>query len=355
MNRVSFISARGVAASVTAFSFLFASGFALAQQPPDNPPAHGWRRVNTPAPDPPAVASNVNNPAAPGDTLGAAPDPYQAPPSNNPAEGSFPTQLTLRAGTYLTVRIDQGLSSDHNQPGDGFSATLMQPIVVDGFVVAQRGQTVGGRVVDAEKAGRVSGVSKLSVQLTDLTVADGQQVPVQSQLIRWNGPTSVGRDVEGLGTTTALGAAVGAAADWGRGAAIGAAAGAAVGLAGVLLTRGHPTVIYPESVLTFRLQAPVTVLTTRAPQAFRWVEPGDYQQPATVQARPAPQPGPYAYYAPYPYSYPYSYYGGPGYWGPGFGFYYGPSFFYGGGYYRGGYYRGGYYGRGYYGGRGGRR
>ena len=345
-------SYRGIAACVTTLGFLAASGLALAQQVPDSTPPsdgntapHGWRRVDVPPPDQQASAQVPGDSGAPYGVQnggpGAAPEPYQPAPSNTPTAGSFPTQLTIKPGAYVTVRIDQALSSDHNHAGDGFSGTLVQPIVVDGFVVAQRGQTVGGRVVDAQKAGRVEGVSKLSVQLTDLTAADGQQLPVQSQLIRWHGPTSAGTDVAAVGGTTALGAAIGAAADWGRGAAIGAAAGAAVGLAGILLTRGHPTVIAPESVLTFQLQAPATVYTTRAPQAFRWVEPGDYNQPVAAQPRPAPQPAPYAAYAPYPYpyAYPYPYYGG--FWGPGFGFYYGPRYFYGPGFYWGrGHYRG---------------
>ena len=49
--------------------------------------------------------------------------------------------MTLRPGTFVTVRVNQELSSDHNQQGDLFTASLAQPIVVDGIVVAQRGQT----------------------------------------------------------------------------------------------------------------------------------------------------------------------------------------------------------------------
>jgi hypothetical protein len=204
-------------------------------------------------------------------------------------------------------------------------------------VVAQAGQTVGGKVVEAKKAGRVEGVSHLGVQLTDLTLADGQPAPVQTQLFNRNGPTSVGRDVAAVGATTATGAAIGAAADWGRGAAIGAGAGALVGIVGVLLTRGHPTVLYPESVLTFRVEAPVTVSTETAPQAFRYVNPGDYERSNGMQARMGPPSGqgyyaspgyyPYGYAYPYPYAYPY------GYWGLGWGsgFYYGRGF-YGGGF-----------------------
>ena len=208
----------------------------------------------------------------------------------------------------------------------------MKPVVIDGVVVAERGQTIGGKVSEAKKAGMVEGTSRLGIQLTDMTFADGQNAPVNTQLISRDGPTSVGRDVGAVAGTTALGAAAGAAADWGRGAAIGAGAGAAVGLIGVLLTRGRPTLIYPEQVLTFRLEAPVTVSTERAPQAFRYVEPGDYQQADLQRRGPPPTmrmagPAPYYYGAAAPYYYGPGYY--PGYWGPGIGFYYG------GGYYRG--------------------
>jgi hypothetical protein len=241
----------------------------------------------------------------------------------------IPSSLTIKPGTYVTVRVNQVLSSDHNHVGDAFAATLVKPIVVDGVVIAERGQTIGGRVAEAKKAGMVEGVSKLGVQLTDLTLVDGQNFPIQSQLISRDGPTSVGRDVGAVAGTTAVGAAAGAAADWGRGAAIGAGAGAFVGIVGVLLTRGRPTIIYPEQVLTFKLEAPVTVSTDHAPQAFRYVEPGDYQQ-ADMQRRGPPTmrvagPSPYGY----PYAYGPAYYPGysPYYWGPGIGFYYGRGYY----------------------------
>src|ERR1700736_4293862 len=114
-------------------------------------------------------------------------------------------------------------------------------------------------------------------------------------MINRNGSTSIGRDAGAIAGTTALGAAIGASADWGRGAAIGAGAGAAAGLLGVLLTRGHPTIIYPEQVLTFRVEAPITIATDRAPQAFRWVEPEDYNQglQASRPMTPRPPCGPY--------------------------------------------------------------
>ena len=151
----------------------------------------------------------------------------------------------------------------------------------------------------------------------------------------------MGRDAGAIAGTTGLGAAIGAAAGWGTGAAIGAGAGAVVGTVGVLLTRGRPSIIAPEQVLTFRIDAPLTIDTTRSTQAFRYVQPNEYSRPTLSQ----PNPGPYTAYpapvaaAPYPYAYPYYYpYG----YAPGF------SLFVGSGFYRGPY----YYGRGFYGGRG---
>ncbi len=275
----------------------------------------------------------------------------------------MPARLTLPQGTFLTVRMNQWLSSDRNQQGDTFFATLADPIVVDGVVVAQRGQQVSGRVTEAVKAGMAKGVSHLGLQLTDLTLVDGQQVSIQSQIANRQGPTSVGRDVGAVAGTTALGAAIGAVAGRGVGAAIGAGAGAGAGIIGVLLTRGQPTVVAPETPLTFRIEAPVTIATDRAPQAFRYVEPPDYQR-AGMQQRTAHAVNPGAYAAapgyagapgygyvgaalwprPYPYygygpAYPYPYYGyGVG---PGFGVYVGPGF----GYFRGYGYRGGFYRR----------
>jgi len=268
---------------------------------------------------------------------------YPQNQNNMPAPPPVPAQLTLKAGTYVTVRVNQPLSSDKNQAGDAFTATLAQPVVVDGVVVAQRGQTIYGHVTEAKKAGRVEGTSRLGVQLTELTLVDGQQTPIQSQMISRNGNTSVGRDVGAIAGTTALGAAVGAAAGWGRGAAIGAGAGAVVGTLGVLLTRGQPTILYPETVLTFRIEQPVTVATDHAPDAFRYVDPSDYNGPPSFAMR-SPYgggpggPAPYGYaaapYSPYGYAAPYPYYYSP------FGFYFGPRAYYGGIYAGRGYYRG---------------
>jgi hypothetical protein len=256
----------------------------------------------------------------------AAGDAANAADAQQPAGDMqpIPPRLTIKAGTYVTVRLNEFLSSDRSQVGDAFTATLTKPIVVDGVVVAARGQSVTGRVTEAKKAGRVAGTSRLGIQLVELPVVDGQQLPIQSELLTRNGTTSTGRDAGAIAATTGVGAAIGAGVNGGVGAGVGAGAGLIVGLAGVLLTRGNPTIVYPETTLTFRVNSDVSVSTEHSMQAFRYVQPSDYESAPAVARRPM-GPGPYGYaagYAPYPYPY----YGYP-YWGPGFGFYFGPGFY----------------------------
>ncbi|HZQ53996.1 MAG TPA: hypothetical protein VFB14_17470 [Bryobacteraceae bacterium] len=316
--------------------FLAASTLAFAQN------SNGWKRVGdsaqAPTPDQaaPAPPPDTNNyPQADGQQPTNSPAP---PPNYQQPSAAIPAQLTIPAGTFLTVRVNQMLSSDRNQPGDSFTASLVQPLVVNGVVVAEPGQTIAGQVVDTKKS-HLGETARLGIQLTDLTLVDGQQVPVQSQLISRKGTGLNGNDAGTIVGTTALGAVIGSAIGWGTGAAIGAGAGA---LGGVLLTHGHASVIYPEQVLTFRLQAPVTISTANAPQAFHYVQPNEYNQPqynygprpgAYAGGAPPPPPAPYPYAYAYPYYYPY-------YWGPSFVFYGGRGYWWGGHY---------YFGRGYYG------
>jgi len=295
-----------LAALTLAFCLIEAMpGYGQNPDSADQPPSSGWHKFN--------------------ESRQAA--DQQEPPAS---ASQLPSQLILPAGAWIAVRVNQPLSSDRNQPGQAFTATLVQPLVVDGLVIARRGQTIGGRVAEAQKAGRVKGTSRLGLELTEISLVDGQQLPVRTQLIEYGGGTSVGRDVAAVATTTGLGAAIGAAARGGYGAGVGAVAGAAASTIGVLVTRGRPTVVYPESVLTFRTMAPLAISTERSQQAFQPVTQEDYE-PRPLQRRPGPPPTlgpPFPYYT--GYYYPYS----PFYYGPSFFFFSGPRFYHSRGFYR---------------------
>jgi hypothetical protein len=238
--------------------------------------------------------------------------PVQVSPAANPQSQYA---RTLPAGTVVLVRLTSPLSSERSRVGDSFITVLEQPLVAQGLVLSRRGQVVMGRVAVAQNAGRVQGVSQLGIELADVVLADGQRVPIRTQLVQISAGPSKGRDAAGIGATTGMGAMIGAAAGGGPGAAIGAAAGAFAGVIGVLSTRGRATQLYPETLLTFRLTDPVTISTEQNPMAFRLVTKQDYLSRGALPnpKRPSVLYAPPYYYPPY-YYYP-GWYAPPAYWG----------------------------------------
>lgn len=211
-------------------------------------------RIQPPVPEPapaPAPAAQPSIAPPPVENVQPAPPPPPPPP--------VPRTVTIPAGTVLTVRLNQGLDSDKNQPGDSFAATLDQPLVIDGMVIAERGARVQGRVLDSQRAGRVKGLSHLSLQLVQLQTSDGQRVSILTQPWEKEGQSSTKNDVVKTGAAAAIGAAIGALAGGGRGAAIGAGVGGAAGAGGVMVTRGKAVHIPVETRIPFRLAEPVAL------------------------------------------------------------------------------------------------
>jgi hypothetical protein len=167
--------------------------------------------------------------------------------------------VTLTAGTLLPVRLGETLSSEKNKDGDTFTATLDRPLVIDGFVVAERGARLEGRVIEVDRAGRVRGVAHLGIALVSLTTADGQRIPLRTEPFRKDGAKETGRDAAKIGAGAAIGAAIGAIAGGGRGAAIGAGVGGAAGTGTVMATRGKAAELPVETRISFRVNESVTI------------------------------------------------------------------------------------------------
>jgi hypothetical protein len=185
------------------------------------------------------------------------PPPVEETPNAAPSGNvRTPNTVTIAAGTLLPVRIGETLSAANSERGDTFLATLDQPLVVDGFVIAERGSRVEGRVTEAE---RTKGSSHLGIELVKISTSDGQHVRIRTASYKKDANSSTGNDVAKVGVIAAIGAAIGAAADGGKGAAIGAGVGGAAGVADVMLSRGKPVEIRVETRLSFRIQEPVTI------------------------------------------------------------------------------------------------
>jgi len=218
------------------------------------------RRSSRPEPAEPAPVAAASPAPAPAYTPAAEPA-FPAPP---PVPPPPPTRtLTVPAGTAISLRLLDALSSDRNRAGDTFQATLEEPLVVDGMVVADRGANAMGRVVQAQQSGRVAGVAEMALEIDRLQTVGGE-VQIASDTMMRRAETSHGKDAMTAGGLAGLGAAVGAIAGGRRGAGIGAAVGGATGAGTVMATRGKPVKFDPEARLTFRLRAPMTVTVDTA-------------------------------------------------------------------------------------------
>ncbi|MBV9267345.1 MAG: hypothetical protein JO061_14330 [Acidobacteriaceae bacterium] len=206
----------------------------------------------------PAAAPVESQPARP-----AVQDPASvtapAPSAATAAATPQPQTVTLDPGTSIVIRLGESLSSEHNQSGDSFRGTLELPIIRNGFIIADKGSPVKGKIVNAQRAGRGEGASDMGLALTEINTTDGQRIAVQTSNYDQHGATRTKSNIEKIGGGAALGAIIGAIAGGGKGAGIGAGVGGAAGAGDVLLTRGKPTLIPSETQLTFRLTTPVTI------------------------------------------------------------------------------------------------
>lgn len=256
--------------------------------PETAPPARVTGLVPSPVPQPakrsPVHSSVTSTPApahtqepAPVPTATVTPPPYPGPeppaqgrhlvedpgpleqPKPEPAPTAVPRKVTLRAGIEIPARLIETLSSDKVKQGDRFQATLAEPLVADGLVVAEKGARVWGRVIAGSVAGKFQGVSRLELAMESFESSDGQRVAIST--IPWVKQGESPRNGEALkvGGGAALGAIIGAIAGGGKGAAIGAGAGGAAGVGAVALGQSKPVTVPTETVIRFRLASPVTI------------------------------------------------------------------------------------------------
>jgi hypothetical protein len=207
----------------------------------------------TPAPKP-VLPPAVNDAATLDGPRIDAPRPVAAPAP--PVE---PHVVTLQPGTMLAIRLGETLSTEHNYTGDTFRGTLDVPIVIDGFIIADKGSKVLGRIVNAQQAGRMQGRSNLSLALTEINTTDGQRVIVETSAFDQQGASNAAQSAAKMAGGAALGAIIGAIGGSGKGAAIGAGVGGAAGTGAVLLSHGKPMVLTAETQVSFQLSKPAVI------------------------------------------------------------------------------------------------
>src|ERR1700758_64527 len=167
-------------------------------------------------------------------------------------------RVMVPAGMRLLIRTIDPIDSSKQKAGYRFTASLETNLQAEDTVVARRGSIVYGRLAQASSAGKMSGSSQLTLELTDIVI-NGTAYPLLTSTYeikgKGEGKKTAGKILGGAG----LGALIGGIAGGGTGAAIGVLAGAAGGTAVAASKKGEQLQIPSESLLEFRLEQPVSL------------------------------------------------------------------------------------------------
>ena len=182
--------------------------------------------------------------------------------SGIPASAKAPAQnkkrITVPAGTRILIRMVDSIDSTKQTKGYRFTATLETNLQAEDTIVAPRGTTLYGRLAEASSAGRMSGSSELTLELTDIVI-NGTSYPLLTSTYEVKGKGEGGNTAKKVVGGAGLGALIGGLAGGGKGAGIGALAGAGAGTAVAASKKGQQLQIPSEPLLEFRLQQPVSL------------------------------------------------------------------------------------------------
>lgn len=172
-------------------------------------------------------------------------------------------EVTVPAGTVLTVEFLDSLSSETEVAGNTFTARVVEPVLVGGEVAIAAGDEVLGTVIDAVPVKKIGGQASLNLDFNTLRLASGEEVALAAGFVH-DGKKQAGKDAATIGGATAGGALLGRIighrnGEEADGTAIGAVVGAAVGTAIAASNEGDPVEIPSGTVVAIRSESALTV------------------------------------------------------------------------------------------------
>jgi hypothetical protein len=176
-----------------------------------------------------------------------APAPRSTPPASKPAPRTAPAPaerpgLSLPSGTAFTISATTALSSETAQPGDAWTGTVKDNVVVGSGVPIPAGATVHGVVLAAEPAERgnraylVLAVRSIEIEGKSFDVAANADSIVAGSTRTRN----VGAVAGGAAAGALLGKAIGGSS---KGALIGGLIGGAAATGAVARSKGFQAVV----------------------------------------------------------------------------------------------------------------
>jgi hypothetical protein len=139
----------------------------------------------------------------------------------------------------MTLVLNETLSTEVNQPGDAFTATLRHPVLdSDGNVVIPAGAVVRGQITQVQKSGRVGETAVMNLAFSSVSF-NGKTYPLNASVQQANPERQtrqttgeqVGKAAAGAAAGAILGRILGKdTKSTVKGAVIGAAAGTAIAM-----------------------------------------------------------------------------------------------------------------------------
>ncbi len=189
-----------------------------------------------------------------------------APMAQNAPPAPVQEIRTIPSGSTIRIRNNEAINSQTAQAGQIFSAVVAEDVRdADGEIAIPKGSDAALVVRSAEDQGKMQGRSELVLDV-DSVMVNGRKYQLETGNLVTRGKEGVGtnkRTAIYAGGGSALGGIIGAIAGGGKGAAIGALSGAGAGTAAQAVTRGKAVRVPSETVLTFRLEAPVRIRELR--------------------------------------------------------------------------------------------
>jgi hypothetical protein len=214
----------------------------------------------------PSDGESGSSPAAPAPASDQAPAPLPAPP---PPKVIF----NIPAGTVVSVRMIDPITSQTAQPGQEFAAVVYAPVAVGNHVVIPQGAEAKVRLVEVHNAGHYRGQSELKVELTSISL-NGKTYNVESGNYVKTGNSRGKNSAEKIGGGAGLGALIGGLIGHGAGAAIGAGVGAASGTIAQGASRGQQVTIPSEAKIDFVLKSPLSITESQKAESANQADPG---------------------------------------------------------------------------------
>ena len=172
------------------------------------------------------------------------------------------------AGTTLHCRLAETISTKLNYQGDRFTASVTEPLIIDGYDVIPVGSTIEGRIARLQRPGRIKGVGEMRLAVEQITFPDGHSYALNAVLLNaygaegtrvvgqegnLKGSNSKLKDLEEIGVGMGGGGLLGTLIGGFHGAVIGGAIGGGAALVDTFRRRGKELTIPAGTQLNYQL------------------------------------------------------------------------------------------------------